>query len=146
MPTDTRVTFYDVQPEDRWPLIAKMAEAAWGKGKRLVIHCANNAIARELDEYLWVFREDAFIPPERIGPNDDTCPDSATIRIVSQATNTGEADVLVMESPVSLELARRYATVIDMVDHRDESGEDKSRQRFKAWRAQGVTPLYKKYP
>ena len=146
MPSDTRVTFYDVQPEDRWPLIAKMAEAAWGKGKRLVVHCANDAIAGELDEYLWVFREDAFIPHERVDAAPDTRPVAATIRIVSQAAATGDADVLVLESPVSLECARRYATVIDMVDHRDESGEEKSRERFKAWRAEGVVPRYQKYP
>lgn len=140
-----RVTFYDLPPEGRWPLIARLAEAAWTKGRRMAIHCADPGVARELDNYLWIFREDAFVPHEvRLQPDEVV---DAEARIVLTAGDgcDFEADVLVQEAPLALDEAERFGSVIDIVDHRDLQLLEASRARFRSWRERDVVPGYRKH-
>ncbi|KGE05326.1 DNA polymerase III subunit chi [Pseudohaliea rubra] len=61
----TRVGFYVVSDGDagRRPLIAcRLAHKAAGRGHRVFLHCADETQARGLDELLWNFRPDAFLP------------------------------------------------------------------------------------
>jgi DNA polymerase-3 subunit chi len=66
----TRVGFYVVSDGDagRRPLVAcRLANKAAGQGHRVFLHCADEAQARSLDELLWQFRPDAFLPHALVG-------------------------------------------------------------------------------
>lgn len=139
-----RVTFYDVLPDGRYPLIAKMAEHAFGKGKRLLVHCQDEAVARELDEYLWLFRDDAFIPHEFVPRGATPADPDACVVLVDREEDPIGAEVLVMEHPASMDFAKAYTSVIDMVDHRDPARLAESRERFKRWRDHEVEPRYRR--
>lgn len=43
-----------------------LAEHAWRKGERVRLAVGDNAQAQYIDEALWTFREDSFVPHERV--------------------------------------------------------------------------------
>ncbi len=81
----TRVDFYilpQTDEEARLLFACRLADKAWQLGKRLLLHTASAEVARQLDERLWAFRADSFVPhdvlpasqlsPVHIGHSDDS--------------------------------------------------------------------------
>jgi DNA polymerase-3 subunit chi len=61
----TRVDFYILpQPDDdaRWQFACRLVDKAWRLGNRLLVHTANGTIGQKLDELLWSYRPDSFLP------------------------------------------------------------------------------------
>ncbi len=139
-----RVTFYDVPAEGRWPEVARLAGAAWRKDKPMLILCADPQEARAFDDFLWTFRDEAFIPHELVGDGAAPRDEDARIVIVTSEHRPVVAPVLVQLSPASMGFAAGFAAVIDIVDHRDEALLAASRERYRAWRDAGVDPGYRK--
>lgn len=139
----TRVTFYDIAPEARYQLAAKLAAAAWEKGKRLLIRCEPRDAAG-LDQHLWVFREESFVPHEVCDDPERLLDPEARIVIVTRDARTIPADILVQLAPSELDFARDFDAVIDLVDHTEPTRLDASRARYKAWAESGLKPDLKK--
>ncbi|QXI37578.1 DNA polymerase III subunit chi [Pseudomonas xantholysinigenes] len=61
----SQVDFY-ILPTDalsaRLDFACKLCEKAWRLGHRVYLHCADDAQRAELDERLWCFKGEAFIP------------------------------------------------------------------------------------
>ena len=138
------VTFYDVQPDARISRIATLVNAAWERGKRLVVSCADAEEAEALDQLIWSFNEAAFIPheivPEGEPPKD---PDARVILVTGEHDPIG-AEILLQAAPVSRAFAQRYAYVIDLVDHRSPEALEESRNRYKQWAKDGFKPNFVK--
>ncbi|AMD02108.1 DNA polymerase III subunit chi [Halomonas chromatireducens] len=61
----TQVDFYilpDTTLEARLDFACRLAETIAGKGYRLHLHAEDEAMARDLDDRLWTFRPDAYLP------------------------------------------------------------------------------------
>jgi len=138
------VTFYDVQPDARIRRIATLVNAAWERGKRLVVTCADAEEAEALDQLIWSFNEAAFIPHEIVAegkpPKD---PDARVILVTGEHDPIG-AEILLQAAPVSRAFAQRYAYVIDLVDHRSTDALEESRNRYKQWAKDGFKPNFVK--
>lgn len=139
----SRVTFYDIAPEARFQLAAKLATAAWDKDKRLLIRC-DPRDAAALDQHLWVFREESFVPHEVCDEPGRLLDPEARIVIATRDIRTIPADILLQLTPAELDFARAFDTVIDLVDHSDPARLDASRARYKAWAEGGLKPDLKK--
>jgi DNA polymerase IIIc chi subunit len=136
------VTFYDVGPGGRHARITRLVDAAWQRGKRLVITCGTGGEAAELDELLWTFEQGSFIPHEIVAAGQAPAdPDARVVIVVGESDPIG-ADVLLQAAPVTPGFARGFAVVIDLVDHRSEEALAASRARYKAWVSAGVKPAF----
>ncbi|HSP59103.1 MAG TPA: DNA polymerase III subunit chi [Halomonas sp.] len=86
----TQVDFYilpDTTLEARLDFACRLAETIYRKGYRLHLHAEDEAMAHDLDERLWNFRPDAYLPhalldsdmadsvPVTIGWTDPPAPD-----------------------------------------------------------------------
>ncbi len=61
----TQVDFYvlpDTTLEARLAFACRLTETIQRKGYRLHLHAEDEAMARQLDEVLWTFRPDAYVP------------------------------------------------------------------------------------
>lgn len=61
----TKIDFYilpDTTLDARLAFACRLTETIAGKGYRLYLYAEDEAMARELDERLWDFRPDAFVP------------------------------------------------------------------------------------
>ncbi|QJQ94527.1 MULTISPECIES: DNA polymerase III subunit chi [Halomonadaceae] len=83
----TQVDFYilpDTTLEARLAFACRLAETIYRKGYRLHLHAEDEAMARELDDVLWTFRPDSFVPHRLLdepgeGQPADEVPDMVTI-------------------------------------------------------------------
>ncbi len=60
-----QVDFYIVRAaaaHERLRTACRLAEKAWRKGHRVFIHTDSNETARSLDDMLWSYRQDSFVP------------------------------------------------------------------------------------
>ena len=144
MGANHNVTFYDVPGDARLSRIARLVAAAWERGKRLLIYCTDEAEAAQLDEWLWSYQEEAFIPHERVAASDKPLADNASIVLVWGEYDPIGADILLQAAPASVEFAKRYGVIIDLVDHRTPETLQASRSRYKAWCDSGVRPVHRK--
>lgn len=141
-----KITFYDIAPELGFVLAAKLAQAAWDKGKRMLVRCADLREAQALDEHLWTFKEDSFIPHEICDDRAKLADRDARIVMTTRDHKTIDADILLQLAPCDLGFAAEFDNVIDLVDHRDEARLDASRARYRAWQAAGTKPEMKNKP
>lgn len=66
----TQIDFYllpEGNPGSRLDFACRLTETIWRRGHRLYIHVADESSAQELDERLWSFKPDAFLPHGLLG-------------------------------------------------------------------------------
>ena len=136
------ITFYDVAPEARLKRIATLVNAAWERGKRLVITCADPSEASALDRLIWDYDAVSFIPHEVVAQGAKAKDPDARVVLVFEEHDPIGAEILLQASPVSPEFAQGYAFVIDLVDHRTPEALEASRARYKSWAQAGYKPKF----
>ena len=134
------VTFYDTPPARRWPLLARLAEAAQRKGRRMLILCADPARAAALDRFLWTYRDDSFLAHAIAAPGRPLQDEDGRLVIVTAPFAPTQPEVLVQDTPSDPAFAETFPHVIDLVDHSSPEALAASRERFRAWRARAVEP------
>lgn len=73
----TRVDFYilpDAEPRERDLFTCRLVDKAWRHGMRVWLHCSDAGDVARMDELLWTFREDAFLPHDRVEQADAQTP------------------------------------------------------------------------
>jgi len=73
-----QVDFYILpssEPDDRLEYACKLTAKAWREGLRVHLRCADAAQCRALDERLWRFRGESFIPHHQV----DEAPDGPVL-------------------------------------------------------------------
>lgn len=72
----TKVDFYLLSgsaPALRLDYACRLAHKAWNKGHRIYLHCADADQAGQLDDLLWSFRADLFLPHGQTDDEQVTC-------------------------------------------------------------------------
>ena len=60
-----RADFYQLKSDDpasRYPLLCRLLEKCLGVGQQVYIICRDEAEALHLNQYIWAFKPDSFIP------------------------------------------------------------------------------------
>lgn len=131
-----QVDFYIVSsPEEkhRRETVCRLADKARRLGHRVFIHTESDAQARELDQLLWTFREDSFVPHALAAESND---DSDRILIGAGTEPAGPVDVLInltRDVPLCAEHCQRIAEVVGG----GEASRAEGRQRFRRYREHG---------
>ncbi|MDB9753387.1 DNA polymerase III subunit chi [Oceanospirillaceae bacterium] len=61
----SRADFYQLKssdPASRYPLLCRLLEKSLGASQKVYILCQDEAEAINLDQYIWAFKPDSFIP------------------------------------------------------------------------------------
>ena len=107
----TRIDFYILDTgavQDRYLLSCRIAEKAWKENHRVMIQAASEQEARHLDQLLWTFRDQSFVPHGLLPVADTT----TTPVIIGWNADAGEErDILItLGDFCSLFVAGRVAT------------------------------------
>jgi DNA polymerase-3 subunit chi len=134
-----RVDFYvlgDPAPGAATLLACRLAEKAWLAGHRVYLHAASVADAARLDDALWTFRQDSFVPhgryPEQAG-------EDLSVLVGAGGEPEGFGDVLVNLSPEVPAFCRRFDRVLEVVAA-DPASKEAGRMRYR-WYSQEGYPL-----
>ncbi len=71
----TNISFYILKGDtehDRQVFACRLASKAYHQGKQVYIHTQNEQQSRQLDEMLWSFRAESFIPHQLVDNDNDS--------------------------------------------------------------------------
>jgi len=129
------IDFYILKPDTtRSPelLACQLAEKAYQRQQPTCLLARDRAQAEQLDQLLWTFREDSFLP-HAIATEQTSAP--ITIATADQAPSSDIVINLSERIPEELTNTRR---VIEIVAN-DETAKAQARQRYRHYQQQGNT-------
>lgn len=133
----TEVDFYIMSDPEETVLMrvaCRLAESAWGDGERVYLLAADDAQAARMDEMLWTFRQDSFVPHERVGGDN---PPTARVLVGTGQAVPERIDMLVnlgAEIPPWYGLCARVAEVVGAKPGEKAAG----RKRYRMYRDAGA--------
>lgn len=135
-----RIDFYVLEqaaPQARLRFACRLAETAVKRQHRVHALTADPQSAAELDELLWTFRAESFVP------HGIEAPDAATELPVTigcdAATAPGRSEVLINLTPSVPACFEGFQRVAEIIDASDE-GRHAGRERFRFYRDNGFEP------
>lgn len=136
-PTLTQVDFYILTAatshQGRARFACRLAEKAWQQGYRVFIHTASDLEAQQLDDLLWTFRPESFVPHTMASdPSGGDLP----VLVGSGSEPTLALDLLINLSDVVPTYFQRFARLAEIVEPTEEQREV-ARSRYRHYREQG---------
>ncbi len=116
---------------------ARLAEKAWHEGDRVGIYCDDDPLAAALDDLLWSYRPDAFLPHDWLNSNDQQ--PASPVAILQCQPSEQDWDTLIVLASVLPASADRFARLA-LVASNDAEVLDQARRHFRQLRDLGVTP------
>lgn len=135
-----RVDFYVLAGDDareRLKFACRIIDKAFNAELRVLVWAGDAAQLQSLDDLLWTFAQDSFIPHEQLGPESNW--DDSPVLLSDKILPATPADVIVnlgQELPPAVDQVARIIEIIDADESRRQSG----RARFKQYRSLGIEP------
>lgn len=102
------------------------------QNQRVFIYTQNKQSAEHIDELLWAFDSDSFVPHNLSGEG----PKQGSAVEISEQPIKGRRPVLINLTPTVPNFANQFQFIVDFVPT-DESLKQQARERFKAYRQWG---------
>jgi DNA polymerase III subunit chi len=135
-----RVDFYLLSTgneEARLLTACKIVDKAWGQGLKIFVNTDGLEQASQMDDLLWTFKQDSFVPHELVAPDNAN---DAPVVIGQYSNGDSPRDILVNVASTlpSLEgLPERVAEVVAS----DDEGRAVGRNKYRHYRQQGCELL-----
>jgi DNA polymerase-3 subunit chi len=132
----TKVDFYllDASGDSRERIACRLAEKAWRLGNRVYLLAPDKPAALELDELLWTFSQNSFVPHALCAPNGDV--EDHPVLIGHNEPPDALHDVLISLAAEVPTWFSRFARVAEVVGT-DEEDKMRGRERFRFYRERG---------
>lgn len=130
-----RIDFYllNSNPPDALSLVAcRLLEKAFVRGHSVFVYCESQKNAHHLDELLWTFKDNSFIPHNIQGEGPEPPP---PIQIGYGPEPRGFNDILLNMASAIPTYFSRFRRIIEIVSD-DEAAKEVSRQHYRTYRAE----------
>lgn len=131
-----RVDFYLLasdQPDARWLIACRLLEKAYVKRHSVFVYCDNKLDAEHIDELLWTFRDDSFVPHNLQGEGPEPPP---PVQIGYDKEPRGFNDILLNLSNNIPPFYGKFKRIMELVTN-IETEKELSRLHYKEYRAKG---------
>lgn len=131
-----KIDFYLLQesnPNARFDFACRLVEKIYKQKHRIFIYVANEKDAYDIDERLWTYREDSFLPHHIQGEGPNPPP---PIQIGFGETPPNERDILLNLSDTIPEFFTRFSRVLEIVAN-EANAKEISRKLYREYRAKG---------
>ena len=136
-----QVDFYvrsETNPDALESFACRLVETVWQRGHAVLVLAASDIAARRLDDLLWTFREESFVPHRRIGSHGPTAsePASEPVLVSTPGVWRSDLDVLInltASVPAEADRAARIAEIVPATG----PGRDTGRERYRQYRNRG---------
>ncbi len=129
-----RVDFYLLNkdlPQARWLVACRLLEKAWFRGHRVFVYCETADDAALIDELLWTYKDDSFIPHNLQGEGPEPPP---AVQIGYGPEPRGFNDILLNMAATIPSFHTRFRRIMEIVLDNDVAKEI-SREHYRAYRA-----------
>lgn len=136
----TDILFYHLQNQPLEAVLPSLVEKSRERGWQAAIQAASEERLQALDDHLWTFRDDSFLPH-----GTDREPDAASLPVVLtlRDTNPNAAAIRFLVEGADLPGdAADYARICVLFDGTDQDALLRAREQWKAAKAAGHTVAY----
>ena len=123
------IVFIEVPVNNKTKFVCDIVDKFYSAEKTVQIFVRNRQDAARLDEQLWAFKQDSFIPHTSIEAADADLDDP--VLIVNKLNPDFKSDVLIQYDPVGPEAFTGYGEIIDFAELFDPNRLSESRKRYK---------------
>lgn len=134
------VRFYHLQVQRQEEALPALIAKAVESGKRVVVRLADAAQVARLNEALWTFRADSFIP--HASEADGHPPESQPVWLTHLNDNASGAEILIIGSGAQASFGEEIVLCCQMLDGRDEEAVQAARGRWKSYKEDGHAITY----
>lgn len=134
-----QVDFYILEAaaeHERLRTACRLADKAWQKGHRVFIHVDSRETARSIDDMLWTFRQDSFVPHAMYPGVDEAALEP--VLVGDGEAHPAEIDVLINLAEAVPSFVDRSTRVAEIVSA-DDAGRRTGRLRYRDYRDKGVS-------
>lgn len=134
------VLFYVLETQDsasRLQFVCKLVQKIWHQNRQCDIVCQHSSELEALDEAIWQYKPDAFIP------HAVALSQPAPIQLWDGQTNSACEDVLLNLHPNFPESFQAYQRTIEVLDQSPELIQ-RGRERWKKYKSLGFEPILHK--
>ena len=139
MTAGPQIDFYVLQeqsPGGRFKLACRIVEKAYRLGHRVYVRTGNSDDTNVLDDLLWTFSQNSFVP-HQLSTESDSRDSLVVIGEHPPATTGADVVISVADDPVSDFTA--YPRIVEIVGCEDNE-KTSGRNRFRYYRERGVEP------
>lgn len=129
-----RVDFYllnNNQPQSVWLLACRLLEKAYHRGHRVFVYCNDQKEVEYLDELLWTYKDDSFIPHHIQGDGPEP---PAPVQIGYGSEPRGFNDILLNMATSIPTYFSRFQRIMEVVAA-DDAAKEISRAHYREYRA-----------
>lgn len=137
--TKTEIWFYHLERSSLDEVLPGLLEKTLDRGWRAVVRASDGERAARIDERLWTYRDDAFLPHGRSG---DPHAERQPILITESQENPNAAQALFILDGAELGRTEGYERCFILFDGRDDRAVQAERDRWKALKGQGANLAY----
>ncbi|MDP3561442.1 MAG: DNA polymerase III subunit chi [Legionellaceae bacterium] len=131
-----RVDFYlltNEEPQANWLVACRLLEKAYQRGHRVFVFCEHASDASLIDELLWTYKDNSFIPHNLQGEGPEPPP---AVQIGYDQEPRGYNDILLNMSSAIPAFHTRFRRIIEIVQA-NEDAKEISRNHFREYRKHG---------
>ena len=134
----TEYWFYHLEASTLEGVLPGLLEKTRARGWRALIKMAPGRIA-ELDDYLWTFKDDAFLPH---GRDDEPLADNQPILLSASAETSEGADCVFLVDGAQISITENTQRCLVMIDGRSDASIQSGRRYWKSLKDQGADLSY----
>lgn len=127
----TDIRFYHMEQSTLDQTLPAIAMKAWQSGAKVMIRVPDDKEATRLNDLLWSFRPDIFLPH---GADGDKHADKQPIWITANDNNVNEAEILILTHGCVVDNVADFKMCCEMLDGRVETQIKDARRRWKVYK------------
>ncbi|MFC0217334.1 DNA polymerase-3 subunit chi [Pseudochelatococcus lubricantis] len=136
----TDILFYHLQRQPLEAVLPTLVEKSLARGWRVAIEVPDAERLTALDDHLWIWRDDSFLPHGTDQAAD--CADEPVL-LTRQHANLNRADVRFLVDGAGIaDDAGSYARIVLMFDGNDDAALARARDEWRKVRAMGFAATY----
>ncbi len=121
--------FIELAVDNKLKYVCDIAEKLYQSGKRIQIYAGSPADAKRIDEYLWTWKQETFIPHILCSKLTEKISDP--VIVTTDADSSVQADVLIEFDPLNTQIFTNYKLIIDFAETYNSQKLQKSRDRYR---------------
>ena len=139
MTAGPQIDFYVLQeqsPDGRFKLACRIVEKAYRLGHRVYVRTGNSDDTNVLDDLLWTFSQNSFVP-HQLSTENDSRESPVVLGEHPPAAEGTDVVISVADGPVSD--VTSYLRIVEIVGYEDDE-KASGRNRFRYYREHGMEP------
>jgi DNA polymerase-3 subunit chi len=135
----TEIRFYHLQQTPLERALPDMLQKAVNDGRRVVVRSGDPGMVERLNETLWTFRPDSFLPH---GSAKDGFAGDQPVWLTGADENPNGAQVLILTHGAASDNIAGFDLCCEMLDGTDDAAVAAARQRWKIYKEAGHSLTY----